>query len=228
MRVTEEHNEAGGLVQARDPPFLAGDPPAPIGSDRGSALRLLYPRATVGLGRRNSDQVAGGQSTLPSGGSRDPGVPQHHRAVTRTNRVTKVDVLKTGNEMGDGQPQRWNRHTGAVSGGRQPMPDRQERFRAPGRPGEIRYITKVAEFLGEPAQALPAGIVEFRKAGAHRRKPVQGGVHRTIRRWTRAGQPYATTPAGTSRVTTEPAPTSASSPIVTPARITEPDPTLHP
>src|SRR5581483_10053547 len=40
----------------------------------------------------------------------------------------------------------------------------------------------------------------------------------------RAGLPATTAPAGTSRVTTAPAPTSAPSPIVTPPRTTAPEP----
>ena len=45
-----------------------------------------------------------------------------------------------------------------------------------------------------------------------------------ISRCTRAGTPCATTPAGTSRVTTEPAPTTESSPIVTPGPTMTPPP----
>lgn len=41
---------------------------------------------------------------------------------------------------------------------------------------------------------------------------------------TRAGEPTAIAAAGTSFVTTEPAPTTALSPMVTPGRITEPEP----
>src|SRR5436305_195328 len=51
-----------------------------------------------------------------------------------------------------------------------------------------------------------------------------------IRRWTLAGAPNATTPAGRSRVTTAPAPTTVSSPIVTPGQTMAPPPsqTLSP
>ena len=51
-----------------------------------------------------------------------------------------------------------------------------------------------------------------------------------ISRITRAGTPAATTPGGKSRVTTAPAPTTVSSPIVTPGQTTTPPPshTLSP
>jgi hypothetical protein len=43
-----------------------------------------------------------------------------------------------------------------------------------------------------------------------------------------AGTPKTTLPGGTSRVTTDPAPTSAPAPITMPATIVEPEPTLQP
>src|SRR5262249_58666888 len=52
---------------------------------------------------------------------------------------------------------------------------------------------------------------------AHHREPI-----------TRAGTPAAIAPAGTSRVTTAPAPTCAPRPTVTPGRIVAPTPTSQP
>src|SRR5579885_2606079 len=57
-----------------------------------------------------------------------------------------------------------------------------------------------------------------------------GGYPRCRERRIRAGLPATVAPGGTSRVTTPPAPTIASSPIVTPGRMIAPPPiqTLYP
>jgi hypothetical protein len=77
-----------------------------------------------------------------------------------------------------------------------------------------------------PSSWLAQGRSADRAPRRPQPQPTPAQLHRSITRNRWAGTPATVAPAGTSCVTTAPAPTSAPAPIRTPPRITAPEPTL--
>ena len=83
------------------------------------------------------------------------------------------------------------------------------------------------ELDGGSGSDLPAFATIVSRVGAHLKGRLAGTTTESpgpISRSTLAGDPTATTPAGRSRVTTAPAPTTVFSPIVTPGHTIAPPP----